>query len=136
MREIQRLRSVPSEVHDSATIHPAVNMNWGNPQRFLVAGLVILVLAAVAAIILYRQLPTRVVAAPEEVRQYLRSLPTEDTIQFFHRRLLPGIEMREQGEFESSRGKIYLGLAALAAFGAIGLLLAAIGFAGIARKRR
>jgi hypothetical protein len=102
-----------------------------------VAGIAILALAAIAGTILYKQMPTRFpgLRTPDEERKYIQSMPPEVSIQYFHQRLLPGIEYYEQAEFQSRRDKVYIGLAVLAGIGVIGLILVAIGAAGIVLRR-
>jgi hypothetical protein len=130
MREVQDLRAATS------TIPAAAKPAWGNPQRFLVAGLVVFLLAAIAAIILYPQLSQRRAgrASPEDVRQYVKSLPLRESIKYFHLYILPGIDSPEPPEVERKRNMVYLGMGASAAVGAIGLILAAVGVAGIVRR--
>jgi hypothetical protein len=98
---------------------------------------VICLLAVLAAVIICRQLPTRMggLPTPEEMRQRIGHLSPQQTRQFFHEVLLPGIEFREQADFQSHRTIVYLGLGTAAAFGAIGLILVASGVAGIVRRR-
>jgi hypothetical protein len=132
MREVQGLR--PAAGAMPAAAQPA----WGNPQRFLVAGLAVFLLAAIAAIILYRQLPPRLAGlpSPEEGRELVKGLPPVDTIRFFRTRIKPGIEIREPPEFQRRRSRVYLGLAATAVVGTIGLILVTVGVAGVIRRRR
>jgi hypothetical protein len=135
LREIQRLRPAPTSEEERSDIRAGENSGWGNPQRFLVAGAFLCVLAAIAAVIIYRQLPTRQIAGPEQVRAYLLKLPTQETRRFFHERLLPGIDLRDAPEIESAHNKAYLGLGALGAVGAIGAILVAIGCSRMVRRR-
>ncbi len=132
MREVQGLRQ-------AADATPAAAQTaWGNPQRFLVAGLVVFLLAAIAAIILYRQLPPRLAGlpSPEEGREFVKGLSPLRTIEFFHKRILPGIEIREPPEFQRRRSRAYIGMAVAAVVGTIGLMLMTVGVAGIVRRRR
>jgi hypothetical protein len=133
MREVQSLRLAPISRTKPVAAKPA----WGNPQRFLVVGLVLVLLAAITAIILDRQFPTRFAGlpSPETERQFVRSLPTVDTIRYFRQGILPGIEIHEHSGRESRRNMVYLGLTALAGVGAIGLILVGVGVAGIVRRR-
>jgi DNA-directed RNA polymerase subunit RPC12/RpoP len=133
MREVQSLR--PASASTPAPAQPA----WGNPQRFLVAGSVVFLLAAIAATILYRQLPPRLGGlppSPDAARQYVKGLSPLQTLDFFHRQILPGIEIHEQADVQRKRNMVYLGLGAIATVGAIGLILVATGVAGIVRRRR
>jgi hypothetical protein len=129
LREMQGLRRV-SLTRPSA----AAQSGWGNSQRFLVAGTIIFVLAAVAAVTIYWQIPTRYKSA-EEIRQMVGRKTTWQTVQYFHGELLPGIELREREIYEAPREQALIGVAALAGLGAIGLILAAVGVVGLARKR-
>ncbi len=133
MREIQALRPAPVAGSMPAAEKPA----WGNPQRFLVAGLVVCLLAAIAAVILYTQFPAHFagIASPEKVRQHVKGLSPQGTRQYFHQWILPGIDIPEQAVVQSKRSSVYLGMAALACLGAIGLILAGVGVAGIVRRR-
>jgi hypothetical protein len=136
MREIQRLRPASTGL-SSAAPSAAENRNWGNSQRLLVAGGLVCLLAVIAAVIVYRQLPARMggLPTPEEMRQRIGQLSPQQTRQFFHEVLLPGIEFREQAEFQSHRTIVYLGLGTAAAFGAIGLILVGSGVMGMVRRR-
>ena len=133
MREVQNLRPAPL----SGELPAAEITAWGNPQRFLVAGLVVCSLAALAAVILYIQFPAHFAGlpSPETVRQHVKGLSTLETRRYFHQWILPGIDISEQAEVQSKRSMVNLGMAAIACLGAIGLILAAVGVAGIARRR-
>ena len=133
MREVQALRPAAAAVAIPATTRPA----WGNPQRFLVTGLVLVLLAVIAAVILYRQFPSRLggLRSPEAEQQRVKGLTTLETIWYFRQRILPGIEIPESPEVQRKRSMVYLGLAAVGGMGAIGLVLAGVGIAGIARRR-
>jgi len=133
MREVQGLRPAPV----SSTTPVGTETIWGNPQRFLVAGLAVFLLAALAAIILYVQFPTHFAGlpSPEAVRQHVKSMPTQETMQYFHRWILPGIEIREPPVFQNRRNMVYLGMATLAGLAAVGLILAGVGVARIVRRR-
>jgi len=133
MREVRCLRPAPASETTPADTKPA----WGNSQRFLVAGLVVVLLAAVAAIILYRQSPTYFVGlpSPEAERQFVERLPILATLQYFHQRILPGIDIPEPAWVQSKRSMVSLGMATLSGVGAIGLILLGVGVAGIVRRR-
>ena len=133
MREVQSLRQAPASDTKLAKIKPA----WGNPQRFLVTGLIVVLLAALIAIILYVQFPAhfRGLSSPETVRQRVKSVSTLTTMRYFHEVILPGIDFREQPEREGKRSMVYLGMATLAGVGAIGMVFVAIGITGIVRRR-
>ena len=73
--------------------------------------------------------------SPQEEREFVKSLTTVKTFQYFRQGILPGIEIREQPGRESRRKMVYLGMAALAGVGAIGMILAGVGIAGIVRRR-
>ena len=95
MREVQSLRPAPASSTTPAATKPA----WGNPQRFLVAGLVVFLLAAIAAVILYIQFPTHFAGlpSPEAERQRVKSMSTLETMRYFHQWILPGIEISRAG---------------------------------------
>jgi hypothetical protein len=133
MREIQSLRRAPVSDTKLATVKPA----WGNPQRFLVVGLAVVLLTAIAATILYMQFPAhfRGLSAPETVRERIKKVSTLTTIRYFHEVILPGIDFPEQPGREGKRSIVYLGMATLAGVGAIGAILAGVGLAGIVRRR-
>ena len=134
MREIQSLRPAPLSVRRLRPARPA----WGNPQRFLVAGLVVFLLAAIAAVILYRQIPTA--TSPDFDRRRPRGSGSRacrpmETIQYFHRGFCRGSRSPSRPELQSQRSMVYLGMAAWP-LGAVGLILAAVGVAGIVRRRQ
>ncbi len=133
LREVQRLRPAPDSSKTSTAAEPA----WGNPQRFLAAGLVLVALAGIAAVILDTQFPAHFggLPSPEAERQHVKSLSTLQTMEYLHARLLPGIDYYERAAVQSRRTAVYLGMAALAGLGVIGLLLVAVGIAGIVRGR-
>jgi hypothetical protein len=110
---------------------------WGNPQRFLVAGVVLFVLAAIAADILYRQFPSLYpgLRSPQAEEQYVKSLSTLETMKYFRMQILPGIEIYQPAEIQNKRARVYLLMAAVAGLGAIGLILATVGVVGIVRRR-
>ena len=132
MREIRSLRAAMA----SAAL-PAAKPAWGNPQRLLVAGFVVLLLAAIAAAILYGQFPRHFARfrSPQSEQQFVKSLPTLETMRYFHQRLLPGLESSEEVGSQSKRSIVYLGMIMLAGLGAIGLILVAAGITGIVRRR-
>ncbi len=132
LREVKNLRPAPASDSLATAARPA----WGNPQRFLAAGLVVVLLAGIAAIILNAQYPAhfRGLPDPEAERQYIEGLSTLKTMEYFHTRLLPGIDYYERAEVQSRRSTVYLGMAALAGLGLIGLVLVAVGIVGIVRR--
>ena len=133
MREVQNLR--PGPIADAM---PAAREGaWGKPQRFIATGLVVVLLAAIAAAILYNQFPTHFAGmrSPEAERQFVKRLSTRQTKEYFHRWILPGINVYEQSEVQGKRSEVYIGMGILAGVGAIGLILVGIGIAGIARRR-
>lgn len=134
MREIQNLHpaSIPFPT-TTATAKPA----WGNPQRFLVVGLMVFVLAVIVAIVLYRQIPPRFagIPSPEAEREIIKHLSLVQKMLFFHHSILPGIEIPQQAQARSESTGLYLGLAAMAGLGAIGLIFAGIGAAKLGRRR-
>lgn len=101
------------------------------------AGLVVFLLAAIAAVILYEQFPAHFAGlpAPEWERQRVKRMSVEDTRRYFQRWILPGIEIYEQSGIQGRRSVVFLGMATLAGLGAIGLMLAGVGVAGIVRRR-
>jgi hypothetical protein len=101
------------------------------------AGLIILLLAAISAVILYEQFPSHFVGlpSPEAERQRVKSMPLQETRLYFHRWILPGIDIFEQSGVQSRRSMVYLGMATVAGLGAIGLILVGVGAAGIVRRR-
>ena len=133
MRAIRSLRPASASNTTPAATKPA----WGNPQRFLVAGLVVVLLAAIAAAILYIQFPAHFAGmpSPETVRQHVKSMSIKDTRFYFHRWLEPGIDISERADVQRNRSQVYLGMAALAVLAAIGLILAGVGAAGIVRRK-
>ena len=134
MREVLALRRAPDSAGEAASIRPV----WGNPQRLLVAGLIILLLAAAGALIVYLQFPThfRGVPTPEAVRQHVKRLTPAETIVFFRSNILPGLEAPQEGPVQAARSKVYIGLAALGGLGGVGLILTGAGVAGMVRRRR
>ena len=132
MREVLSLRVASSAVAMPAATKPA----WGNPQRFLVAGLVLLLLSATATVILYLQYPAHFVGLPppEAERQRVQGMSTVQTMQYFEQWILPGIDLREAGSIQNRRSMVYLGMVPLAGVGAIGLILMAVGWARMSRK--
>jgi len=133
MRDVQSLRPAPVSDSSSLTARPA----WGTPGRFVVAGLVIVLLAAIVAIILCTQFPAHFggLPSPEAVRERVKGMPTLATMKYFHQWILPGIDIREQAGSERRRKMVYLGMASVAGVGAIGLILVGIGLVGVVRRR-
>ncbi len=133
MREIRALRTAT----DSRATPVQAKSAWGNPQRFLVIGIVIVLLAAAGAAIVYRQIPTHFfgVRSAEAERQFVKSLGVGRAIIYFHQQIRPGIDAPQEEVVRSERNKVYLGLAPFAGVGAIGLILAGVGVAGIVRPR-
>jgi hypothetical protein len=134
LREVRSLR--PAQA--SAATRAQTDSTWGNPQRFLAAGVVVLLLAGIQAVILYRQLPAQFarLPTPEAEAQRVKKMSTVELKVYFHQVILPGIELPERAGNQSKRSMVYLGMASLSVFGAIGLILAGIGIAGIIRRRR
>lgn len=133
MREVQSLRRAAGSAEMPESPRPA----WGNSQRFLVAGLAVFLLAAIAAVILYIQFPPHFAGlrSPDDERKLVERMSTLETMRYFQQWILPGIDIPEQGGFQSTRSMVYLGMATLAGLGAIGLVLVGIGVAGIVRRR-
>jgi len=133
MRDIRSLRPAATASTTPAVSKPA----WGNSQRFLVVGLVVFLLAAIAAVILFEQVPAHFsgLPSPDAMRQTIKRMSIEESRWFFHHRILPGIEVYEQPAIQSKRSMVYLGMATLASLGAIGLIVAGVGVAGIVRRR-
>ena len=133
MREVQNLRPAPVSGAAPMAARPA----WGNSQRLLVAGLVVLLLAAIAAAILHGQFSDQFgrLRPPEAERQFVEGLSTLKTIQYFQQWILPGIDIHEQAGFQIKNSTVYLGMEVLTGLGTIGLILAAIGVVGIVRRR-
>ena len=69
------------------------------------------------------------------MRQHVKSLSPQETRLYFHRWILPGIDIAEQVGVQSKRSTVYLGMVIVACLGAIGLVLAGVGVAGIVRRR-
>ena len=134
MRDILGLRPAPA----AETALGATRSDWGNPQRFLVAGLAVLLLSAIAASILYLQFPAHFpgIRSPEEVRQRIKQMSIQETRIYFHRWIEPGIEISEGTAVDSKRGMAYFGMVAAGAVAAIGLILIGIGLALRAGTRR
>ena len=133
MRAVQSLRPAPALTTAPARSQP----EWGNPQRFLVAGLVIVLLAAIAAAILYIQFPTHFAGlrTPEQEREFVKSLPPLETMRYFRTRILPGIEIYEWAGIQRKQNIVNLGMASLAILAAIGMILVGVGITGIVRRR-
>ena len=131
MREVRALRPTVDAPATPGRARPA----WGNPQRLLVVGIVVLLLAAAGAAIEYRQLPThfRGLRSPEAERQFVKGLGVGPTIIYYYQRIRPGIDAPQEEFVRSERNKVYLALTPFAGVGAIGLILAGV---GIARMRR
>jgi hypothetical protein len=93
-------------------------------------------LSAIAAIILCRQLPAPFAGLllPQAEEHRVMSMSTLEVRQYFHQWILPGIEIPQRAGVESQRSIAYLGMAALAGVGTIGLILAGVGLAGIVRR--
>ena len=98
--------------------------------------MVVILLAAIAAIILYHQFPTYFAGLrpPETERQLVKSLSTLETKQYFEKWILPGIDIPEPAWIQSQRSMVSLGMMAMSGVGAIGLILLGIGVAGIVRR--
>ena len=134
MREVQRgLRPAPLSDMTPAAMNPA----WGNSQRFLAAGLVLFLLAAIAAVLLYNQFPTHFAGlpTPEAERQRVSRMSPEGARRYFHQSVVPGIRLYERPETQSRRSMVYLGMATFAGLGAVGLILVGIGVSGIIRRQ-
>lgn len=133
LREIQFLSLAPASDATSG----AAQFAWGNPQRFLAAGLVVVLLAVIAAVILYTQFPGhfRGLPSPEVESQHVKGMSTLQTMDYFHRRILPGIDYFERADVQGRRDMVYLGMAALAGLALVGVVLVAVGIAGIVRRR-
>src|SRR5690349_11502497 len=87
MGEIRRL-------HPAAQAVATVASKWEGPQRFLVIGLLLIVVAAVAAAVLFWQYPSeqRIATQIERYRRDVQALKPWEAIQFYRRYLAPGIE--------------------------------------------
>jgi hypothetical protein len=131
LRGIQGLRRSPASGARQSAEKPA----WGNPQRFLVVGMLIFVLATLAAGIVYWQTPPARYKTPSEIREMVGKKTTLQRIQYFHDNLLSGIELREREELQAPHERAMLGEVVLGGIGAIGVVLAVVGGVGLVRKR-
>ena len=55
-------------------------------------------------------------------------------MEYFHRRLKPGIDYYEQADVRKQRSVLTVGMWTLAGLGGLGLVLAAVGIAGSVRR--
>jgi hypothetical protein len=127
LRDIRNLRpALPADATPAAA-----RPGWGNSQRFLVAGLAVLLLAALAAAILYEQFPPHFAGlpSPEAVRERIKQMSLQDTRAYFHRAIEPGIEISEGPVVDRERSMADLGMAAVGGVAAVGLILVGIGVA-------
>lgn len=128
--EIRRLQ--PADVPAAA-----VRRQWGGAQRFLVGGLALMLVAGVAAGILYYQYPSHEgieVFAHLERRQILAMKPWPAIVYYRHK-LAPGIETNMDVVLQSYRERIGIGLVVPLLALAAGAVLAGVGAVGLARGR-
>jgi hypothetical protein len=127
--EIRRLR--PAEEAPAV-----VRRSWGTAQRLLVGGTALMLVAAVAAAILYSQYPSDAAIERYIAQQRLQALSLKpwDAIQHYRRYLAPGIERPIDSRFDDYREKISAGLVIAFAAGAAGAGLAVWGVVGLVRK--
>jgi len=127
MGEIRRLQPAGTAV--AATVS-----KWGGPQRFLLAGLVLLVIAGVAAAVFYGlsySAHQRMTAYIEQQREVARHRKAWESLQYFRYQLSPGIDALDFANYQRyletlAIGKVLAGIAAAA-----GAVLAGVGIAGM-----
>ncbi len=127
MGEIRRLQ--PAGTTAAATVP-----KWGGPQRFLLAGVVLLVIAGVAAAVFYGlsySAHQRMSAYIEQQREIARHRKAWESLQYFRYQLAPGIDALDFANYRRyletlAIGKVLAGIAAAA-----GAVLAGIGIAGM-----
>jgi hypothetical protein len=128
MTEIRALRPA---VEASATAKPKTS--WGNSQRLLAAGLLLVLLATLAEGLLFSQFPSEraVRAWLGEEEKYVRTLSPWATVAAFRQQIQHGVEMPQAAGIQTRRQMVYIGMGFVAVLGGIGLLLTGV---GVARK--
>ena len=101
------------------------------------AGLVVCLLAAIAAAIVYGQIPPKLagIRSPEAERQLITRMLTLETMHYFHAQIRPGMDIPEPPQQQRTRSTAYVGMGLVAALGTIGFILAAVGIAGLVGRR-
>jgi hypothetical protein len=130
MGEIRRLR--PAEKAAAAA-----KSQWGSPQRFLLVGSILILLAGIAAAVLWRQYPSQRSIETWIQRQQtgVRGLKPWDAIQYYRRSLAPGVEIPDAPNFQRRREILTVGLIVLGVGGTFGAVLAGIGIVGLMQAR-
>jgi hypothetical protein len=57
------------------------------------------------------------------------------TLAYFRAQIQPGIDIYPPAAIQDNRNRVYLLMATVAGLGAVGLILAGVGVAGIVRRR-
>ena len=127
--EIRRLRpvDVPAAV---------VRRQWGSAQRFLLAGVALMFLAAVGATIFYSQYhpsEQRVDRFIHGSRQSILALKPWPAIVYYRQVIAPGIETPADTTFQSIRERLGIGLVVALVALAAGAVLTGVGALGLAR---
>jgi hypothetical protein len=134
MGEIRRLQ--PAEGLVNATTGES---KWGIPQRFLLVGMTLIVVACVIVSVLaylrhseYQDFMTRV----ERQRNAALHLPPWPAIQAFRIRFASGIETPMDDWFEGQRQRMAVGTVIAGSAGILGVILTAVGIIGLSRRKR
>ncbi len=134
MGEIRRLR--PAEKSNVGTMPEP---KWGIPQRFVVLGLALILLAGVIMAVLgYMQYSDSqwFAAQVQRQRNAVLHLRPWAAIQIYRGLAATGIETTLEERLQGSREKMAVGMVIAAATGLFGAVFAAAGIVGLIRKKR
>ena len=133
MGEIRRLR--PAEGPEAIS----AESKWGIPQRFLVVGIILVLLAGIVVAVLgslqYSD-NQRFSAAIERQRDAVLHLPPWVAIQLYRYSIAPGIETTLEERFQGSREKMAVGMVIAGLTGMLGAVFATVGVVGLSRRKR
>jgi succinate dehydrogenase hydrophobic anchor subunit len=132
MGEIRRLR--PAESPTTAV----TETKWGSPQRFLVLGITLIVLAAIVAAVLgYMQYTTDIAVAEwiQAQRDYVHRLRPWGAIQWYRSHLVPGIESVLDERFQGRREMMGVGIVIAGLTGIAGVVFAVVGVVGLSGRK-
>jgi hypothetical protein len=133
--EIRRLR--PAEKSQAPTVSRA-GSSWGAPERLLLLGIVLVVIAVASASVLAWQYPSQkaIEAYIQQRHAFVQSLGPWDSLQLYRRKLAPGVDAPNWPNFYGGREILAIGLAIIGILGAAGVVLVVLGAVGLSRKKK
>ena len=101
------IRRLPRTAETAKAARPPAQ--WGDPQRYLLAGLILIFIAVIAAAIIYRQYPTEAAITGwfEHQKAMFQGYKPWDALQYYRRQLVPGVSPAQRGKMAPGRARCW-----------------------------